>query len=247
MKYTQIREEGGKRYLFDEEKYNLAAVRVDSLAELVKRPREILKKYDYPDTPDWQAAIIRDGKAGLEAAILAENDKQAERLKVPRYVAAQWRKQAVADTPAEMWEEVERFSFDYVRDANEVGLQAADLSYNRAGNCVIATEDIKARLMLGYSLEITAQMQEEAQAAKDCILSLRPLNEAGIDIKNLVEHFLGNRYAPSKYPALDELSLLTEILRTRQKTQAELRASSPDAYYGIFGGDREETQEEGAE
>ena len=247
MNYTQIREEGGKRYLFDADKYRLAAARVDSLAELVKRPREILKKYDYPDTPEWQQAIIRDGKAGLEAAIVAENDKQAERLKIPRYVAAQWRKQAVADTPAEMWEEVDRFTLKFMGDANEAGLNAADISYNRAGNCVLAADAIKARLKLGYSLEITPKMQAEAQAAKDCILSLRPLNEAGVDIKNLIEHFLGNRYAPRKYPALDELPLLVEIMRTRQQTQEQLRASNPNAYYGTFGGDREETQEEGAE
>ena len=138
---------------------------------------------------------------------MAENDRQAERLKIPRYVAAQWRKQAIADTPAEMWEEVDRFALKYKIDANEVGLNNSDISYNRAGNCVIAAEDIKARLMLGFSREISAQMQAEAQAARDCILSLRPLNEAGINIKTLVQHFLGNRYAPSKYPALDERTL----------------------------------------
>lgn len=242
MNYTQIREEGGKRYLFDADKYRLAAARVDSLAELVKRPREILKKYDYPDTPEWQQAIIRDGKAGLEAAIVAENDRQAERLKIPRYVAAQWRKQAIADAPAEMWAEVNSFTLKFMGDANEAGLNAADISYNRAGNCVLATDAIKARLKLGFSREITAQMQAEAQAAKDCILSLRPLNEAGVDVKNLVEHFLGNRYAPRKYPALDELPLFVEIMRTRQQTAAQLRASNPNAYYQL-GGERENEEE----
>lgn len=245
MKYSQIRDEGGKRFLFDAREYGVLCAGVDRYAAKLKEARAILKKYDYPDTKEWQVAIIESGKDGLERVILEENDRQAERLRIPRYVAAQWRKQAVADTPAEMWAEVGRYHLDLCSEAAKIPIQEGDITYNKAGTPEMDTEAVKERLKIAFSKEITPQMQEEVKKLRELIVRLRELDAMGVNVRVLVPEFLGNRYAPSKYPPLDELELLEGIMRTRQQTAEQLLATNPTGYYQL-GGDRE-PQEEGAE
>lgn len=244
MKYSQIRVDGGKRFLFDAREYGILSAGVDRYAAKLKEARAILKKYDYPDTKEWQAAIIESGKDGLERVILEENDRQAERLRIPRYVAAQWRKQAVADTPAEMWEEVERYHLDLCNEAAKIPIQEGDITY-KAGTPEMDTEAVKERLKFAFSKEITPQMQEEVKKFRDLIVRLRELDAMGINVRVLVPEFLGNRYAPSKYPPLDnELELLERIVQTRQQTAEQLLATNPSGYYQL-GGDGVERPGEG--
>jgi len=247
VSYNQIREEGGKRFLFDAQEYGTLSAGVDRYAEKLKEARAILKKYDYPDTQEWQTAIIESGKEGLERVILEENDRQAARLKIPRYVAVQWRKQAVSDAPREMWEEVGNYFQGLYSERARLPIQEGDITFNKAGTPEMNTEAIKERLKIAFSMEITPQMQEEADKVRELIARLRELDATGVNVKVLVTEYLGNRYAPSKYPPLDnDLKLLERIRQTRQQTAAKLLATNPAAYYQL-GGDRINQAEEEAQ
>ena len=238
--YTQIREEGGKRYLFDINACDGLSSILSKHAERLKEARVILEKYDYPTSEGWQRAIIESGKAGLEKVVIADNDKQAARLKIPRYVASQWRKQALSDIPRAMLDEVEGLFQNIDHDQRELPINDGDLTFDKNGNPELKTDDIRKRIVKAASLEITPEMQAEVDKVKEIMPQLRELNEAGVNIQSIVAAYLGNRYAPSQYPALDDLSLLVRILNTRQLTAKRLLETNPDGYYRA-GGEKIET------
>ena len=237
FEYDTLREEGGKVFLHDAKKLSALSLQVDNFAALIKEARQILEKYDYPDNKEWQEAILWGGEEGLKNAILSESDNQARRLALPRFLAVQWRAKALADAPAEMFEEANNLYTRIETAGDGLNIRPQDLKYSKGGFPTINAEEIKKRLALACSLEVTPQMQEEADKIKALIPQLRELNEAGVDIEKVVAAFLGNRYAPSMYPPLENQKILETIRRTRKKTKQQLYNDNREGYY-LSGGER---------
>ena len=235
--YDTIREEDGKRFLFDTQKYNRLSEQLKKYAGLLKEARALLAKYDYPDSREWQGAIMSDGENGLKNIILSESDAQAKRLSLPRFLAVQWRTKALADAPEEMFEEANSLYVKLNAAGEGLNIRPEDIKYNKAEEPSLNIPEREKRLAAACSLEITPQMRGEVEKIQALIPQLRELNEAGVDIEKVVVLFLGNRYAPSMYPALDELKILDAVRRTRKFTKKELYMSNKEAYY-LSGGER---------
>lgn len=238
--YTEIREEGGKRFLFDARNYNKFSGRVDRLAAILPALRAILQKYDYPDTEEWQRAIMKGGEEGFKEIVLSENDKQAARLGIPRYVAQQWRKSAIADIPDDMLREIVNFSNEYKNAAEGLPIVPADISFKKDGTPVLKSADIKARIKAGYTLDITPEMEAEAEKVRALIPTLREIDAAGVDILKVAAELMGNFITPHKYPALDDFRVISAISRARHQTREQLKASDPEYFYQVGGRDYDE-------
>ena len=237
MNYNEIREEAGRRLLFDSTRYGQLSARLDELAGLLKEPRKVLEKYGFPCTQEWQKGLIENGVEGLEAAVVSETDKQATRLGIPAFVSREWRQQAVKDVPAEAWKETNAFANRLKSCSTELPVVEGDISYTEAGDPVLDAEAVQERIKIACSREVTPRMQEEADQLRDIIEQLRRLDAEGVNVQILIREFLGNRYAPSKHPSLDDLSLMERIRATKQQTAAELLATNPNGYFSL-GGDR---------
>ena len=237
--YSEIRkEESGKRYLFDSTEAETQLQRLERYAARLKEPLQILQQHDYPVTELWQRAIAENGVEGLEKVVVAEADRQAQRLGVPRYVSAQWQKQAVADIPKPMRDEVAGLFRDLNSERSGLPIDENSALGFQDGTLVLKDieEAVKKKIIDANSLEISDQMQGEANRLRELITQLRELDCTGVNVRQLVPELLGSRYTPSKNPALDDLRLLNRIRMSRELTAAELKEKNP-SYFAQIGGE----------
>ena len=237
--YTEIQERGGKRYLFDSSRYCREEMEINQLSEEFGKIAAVLQRHEYPDSEEWQRAIANEGENGLKSCIIAENDKQAARLKIPRYVAAQWRRQAVEDCPAEMWAEVRQVAGEIARRTAGLRMVEEDIIF-KGGKLQLDTARVLERQKEICSCEITPQIEKEAQALRELTLQIRGLIEGGADAMGFIQRFKGNYLAPREYPQMNEIDIIVQTLHNRHTTRELLKAMNPNAYYKLGGQHDEE-------
>lgn len=228
--YSQIVEKDGVSYLFDAHAYSSLCLRVDGLQPIYDEIKTFLQSHNYPDTEEWIMAIATGGADSVAELMLRENDKEAKRLKVPAYIARQWRKSVIEDAPKDFFNEANslRGKISSVAD----GIVTEDDITFSGGRIVVNADAIKERMKPGTMLPISDQMRKEAQELREIVVRLRALQEGGLWVLDVAKSLMGNWLSPSTYPDLnDDVPLYSLLTQRRHNSRELIKAQSPEWYY----------------
>ena len=230
--YTQIVEKEGNTYLFDANAFGTISSRVDGIKPVYDEIKTTLHNYNYPDSEEFVRAVATGGADALAEILLRDNDREAKRLKVPAYIAMQWRKSVIQDAPQEMFDKADALRSKLLSlMGNEFAVKDDDVSF-QDGEIVINADAIKERVRPLTMAPISDQMRKEAQELREIIPRLRNLQEGGLNIPDVMKKLMGNWLAPSKYPDLsDDIAVLSFLMTYRHVSREQVKANSLEYYY----------------
>lgn len=230
--YSQIVEKDGISYLFDANAYSGLCLRVDELQPVYDEIKALLQRHNYPDAEEWIRAIATGGADSVAELMLRENDKEAKRLKVPAFIARQWRKSVIEDAPKDFFDDANslRARISSVVDGG-VMVTEDDITYS-GGRIVVNADAIKERMKPGTMYPISDQLRNEAQELRGIIVKLRTLQEGGLWVLDVAKSLMGNWLSPSKYPDLnDDLAIYSQLMQMRHNSRETIKSQSPEWYY----------------
>ena len=164
--YTQIVEKDGRTFLYDPQFVSVRGARINALQDTLNEIRECLERFNYPTGEPWARAIADGGADALCALMVEESDREAKRMKVPQYIANQWRKSLVEDTPRELVNQANALHSKVRFAYEDLPLRNEDIVFVEGKLTVDAdavTEHIKTEAMR----EITEEMKKEAEVVKE--------------------------------------------------------------------------------
>ena len=229
--YNQLIEKGDALCLYDSQFVNARALDIEALQSAYKSIRETLERFDYPTGENWLRAIAEGGAEALSRVLVEENDKEAKRMKVPAFMAKQWRKSVVDDAPRDLYNEADSLHVTIEQKRGELPIKEGDVTF-KDGNLVVDADAIMERIKDIATREITPQMQKEAQMLKETVIKVRELQEGGLYALDVVKKYAGNWLAPSRYPDMeDTLELYNTLLSRRHISREQIKLQSPEWYY----------------
>ncbi len=229
--YTQIVEKDGRTFLYDPQFVSIRGGRINALQDTLNEIRECLERFNYPTGEPWARAVADGGADALCALMVDESDREAKRMKVPQYIANQWRKSLVEDTPRELVNQANALH-SKVRFAYEgLPLRNEDIVFVD-GKLTVDADAVTERIRNEAMREITDTMKKEAEAVKDIVVKARALQDNGLHILDVVKKLMGNWLAPSKFPDLnDNVVVFTPISIHRHNSREQIKAQAPEWYY----------------
>ena len=236
--YTQIVEKDGVSFLFDAQAFYAISLRVDTIKPIYDEIRTTLKNYNYPDSEEWVRAVATGGADALVELLLRDNDREAKRLKVPAYIAIQWRKSVIQDAPQEMFDKANalRAKLLSLMDDNWFAIQDDDVKFQN-GKIIVNADAIKERIKPMTMAPVSEQMRKEAQELRAIVPKLRELQEGGLHALDVAKTLMGNWLSPSKYPDLnDDVAIFSLLTRNRHNSREQIKAQSPE-WYWLNGGE----------
>lgn len=228
--YSEIVEKEGKRYLYDPQFLNSRKCQLEDLQATYKQIRETLERYEYPAGEVWVRAIADGGADALRQVMVDENDKEAKRMKVPAYMAKQWRKSVVEDAPGQLFREADELHRQIAVKADGLPIRPGDLTFN-GGDLVVNVEAVVERIIPLAMCEITPQMDADAHTLREVVAQVRALQEGGLNALEVVKKFMGNWLAPSNYPAMEDLEVYAALQSRRHISREQIKIQSPEYYY----------------
>lgn len=192
--YTTIEERDGVPFLFDPSRYGILCRQVDELENAYREIRELLVRYDYPVRAEWIHAIAKRGASGFSEVLIEDNEREAMRLKVPRHIAAQWKRTATQEVPAEVWDQCDqiREKIDRLSD----GIPAPSFGFTEKEGVVLDKESCKEIIKTACSYEISDQIKAEAETIQSLAKQLRELEFRGINARELVTKYIEREEVP---------------------------------------------------
>lgn len=236
--YSQIIEKDGVAYLFDSRAFGMLCGRVDEIKPTYDEIKTALREHDYPDTEDFVRAVANGGADGLAEILTRDNDREAKRLKIPAYIAQQWRKSIVDDIPNELNARADALRAKLVRlMGDDFSISDKDIKF-QDGEIVVDADAIKERVRPLTMAPISDQMRKEAEELRKIVPALRTLQENGLNIPEVAKQLMGNWLAPSHYPDLsDDVAVFSLLNVYRHASREKIKATSPEWYY-LNGGER---------
>ena len=196
--YTQIVEKDGRTFLYDPQFVSVRGGRINALRDTLNEIRECLERFSYPTGEPWSRAVADGGADALCALMVEESDREAKRMKVPQYIANQWRKSLVEDTPRELVNQANalhsqvRFAYEYLPLRNE------DIVF------------------------VDGKLTVDADAVTDIVVKARALQDNGLHILDVVKQLMGNWLAPSRFPDInDNVVVYTHICIHRHNSREQ--------------------------
>jgi hypothetical protein len=228
--YTQIVEKDGRSFLYDPQFVSLKSARISALNDALSEIKECLEQFNYPTGEAWVRAIADGGADGLCALMVSENDREAKRMKVPQFIANQWRKSLVEDTPRELINQVNALHSKILREFEDLPVRQEDIVFND-GKLTVDADTVIERIKTLAMREITEDMKKEAEIVKDIVDKARTLQN-GFHILDVLKRLMGNWLAPSKFPDLnDDILVFTTINAHRHNSREQIKATAPEWYY----------------
>ncbi|MBR5397645.1 MAG: hypothetical protein IK145_07330 [Bacteroidales bacterium] len=229
--YTQIIEKDGHSFLFDPHFVNIRKGTLDTLQNTLPQIRDCLEQFNYPTGEVWLRSIAEGGADGFCSLMVSENDREARRMKVPQFIASQWGKSLVEDTPKELIEKADAIRSEVLQASEELPLKSEDIVF-KDGNLVVDTDAVTERIKDQAMLQITDSMKAEADAIKDMVIKARTLQDGGIHLIDVLKRLMGNWLAPSKFPDLNDDILVYKTLNSyRHNSRETIKAQTPEWYY----------------
>ena len=229
--YTQIVEKEGQIYLYDPQFVGVRKGALDSLQSILPQIRDCLEQFNYPTGEAWLRSIVDGGADGLCALMVSENDREAKRMKVPQFIANQWRKSLIEDTPRELVEKADALRSKVLRAYEDLPLRPDDIVY-KDGNLIVDADAVTDRIKDLAMLPITDAMKAEANAIKDMVIKARALQDGGLHLLDVLKRLMGNWLAPSQFPDLNDDVLVYKTINTyRHNSREQIKAQAPEWYY----------------
>ena len=224
---TQLEERDGKLYFFNPQDYENGVRKLESLEKVYRRVGDLLREYGYPTKEIWQYSILHEGSPALERLVAEDSDENARRLRVQRYLLETWREVALSKIPEKLKTEVDKLPREINRLSDGLPILKKDLSF-RERTFFLDVESVKTRLRAALTIAVPEKIIQESQKMRDVILSVRELEEGGLNAKELVRSLVGEYLAPDLYPELDEKSLLLSVFLRRHQTREQVLLTNPE-------------------
>ncbi|MBO5596191.1 MAG: hypothetical protein J5917_05395 [Bacteroidales bacterium] len=247
--YTQIVEDGGKRYLLNTRLFEEKRMVLNGIDRTLEKVRDWLKENDFPATGEFILGSIFDADF-LRRKLVEDTEKSNTRLKLPKHVAKIHVAAAEAAAADLNTDEIAKLRAEfYNAQSGFVMRLAPEHFYQTPDGVKVERKTVEDALRRECLKEIPRTVEEAAEALKECVLKLRPFMDMGVPIPEAFAQYIGNYLKPHKYFDFADILPVVAFLSAHQKpTRALVRLTNPDQFYLLGGEDTpQEKQVRGGE
>lgn len=158
--YTELKEENGKKYLFDSSLFSQRCRQIEEFQDIFNRLSSLLKVNGYK--PSWAADIVRKGSDGLREKVKEDTAGRIASKDLPKAIARYWERLAVDDIPNEVLTVCDSLSREADQITDGLPIQETDIIISAEG--VKLADSITEKVRQGCRLEVTEEMKVTAES-----------------------------------------------------------------------------------
>lgn len=209
LNYTLIvHREGGATTLYDPYTAGLRNRALEEIQTLYGQVFELVRRSDFytPDEAEaYDLAVIHHGGKGLRDCILKTTVNLLPE-KSTKFYRQMILRQTDEGIPAELLQEADRLCHEIARKNDGVPIAPEDLSFDAETGLRVDAEAVTGKIEAGCSWPLTDADKELAQEIKAAILNLRKLRSKRVNIRRLVERWLGDP-VQGGFPEIGDIDL----------------------------------------
>lgn len=238
--YTSFVEEGGRRFLFNDQLFRNRVAALDSFDNAFAQVKEWLEqKTDFPGEAEFIIGAVYEGPAFLRRKLIEDTKKADARLKIPRHIAKVHLK--AAETAADEIDTADldtiRAQFRMMQEANGLTIAPENL-YQTKGGVKVERKTVEAAIRRACMLPVTDEQEQFAALMKETILKLRPFMDLGFPVREVFDGNIGNYLDPDGYNTFeDDLNLVRFICTNMKPSRALVRMKNRDTFILLGGRD----------
>ncbi len=222
--YSDIVTRDEKTFIYDPSAAGWRVGRLDTIQRIHGDIFQMLQRSDYPATEDSCRAIASEGGAGLTRCI-----RDTTLSLIPDDAPKFWRKQqletALSRVPDEMITRADELNRELMRATDGVPIAAEDTSFDPDRGIIVNADAVRLKIEAGCSWPVTDADKELAKEALAAILELRRLRSKRINIKRLVDTYLGDPVLGNGFPEIPDIALYRAVTVGLMPTDGQIRAN----------------------
>ena len=208
--FNKLCKEGQKVYLADEFAHNERCSRLDTLQSIYNEIRVLLDSNQLPTSEVWIRSIVEEGKDGLLKCVIDETERRVNGLGLPPFMVASIKRSAPGEIPAEVWNKAEELKREFVQ--NEDGLPGPlPTHYDESAGVVIDSETVKDEIKKGTQIEVTKELQDQADELLAIAEKVKALELAGVNARELIGKYVAAPSAPDMLTRYQDITLRRHV------------------------------------
>lgn len=189
LDYSSIIVEEGKEFLFDAKREARLIDKLNALQDDFKAIVAFLQEHELPVNRDNVRAVAYQGGKALFEIVKDATEKEIARLKVPAYLAEQFRRSANEAFSHDVWQMADGLALRVGNDEDGLSIRNENYIF-KGGEFTINADAVRERIRQDCRVLITDEMKMEAEKVLELAKAMRELELTGV---NCIE--LATRYA----------------------------------------------------
>lgn len=222
--YSDIVTRDEKTFIYDPSAAGWRVGQLDTIQRIHGDIFQMLQRSDYPATEDSCRAIASEGGAGLTRCI-----RDTTLSLIPDDAPKFWRKQqletALSRVPDEMITRADELHRELMRSSDGVPVAPENMTFDPDQGIIIDADAVRLKIEAGCSWPVTDADKELAKEVLAAILELRRLRSKRINIKRLVDTYLGDPVLGNGYAEIPDIALYRAVTVGLMPTDGQIRAN----------------------
>lgn len=224
---------GGETILIAKEKIEQTCSQIPQIQAIYDDALSLLEEYGYPTMEEWQRAVVEGGPDAILDLVGADAETQAGRMKLPPYLRAGWKKQALQSIPDGLLDGAKKiFQRQQWLAFDPAFSPEIDTTFTGGKVCVNA-ENFGKRITEANTMHVPPETMEYVAKFRAVIGQLRELEKGYYPIP-IISKYLG-LWCAEEQPKIDDFALIIDCLRQQHGSPEWMKAQNPSLFERLGG------------